>query len=154
MVEILTWKLDRPAFNSFEDISQGQGELTVDYTENVDCRWGAFGICLGPLFTTVSLSASGGTPATVNAMQHLTRMTGQDRQSTIRLNLRAIREGTQPDIYIKANDHVNIGTSFWATPLAVVRSGFRFTYGFGFLVDRNFGNDIFGPPPSNTGRGF
>jgi hypothetical protein len=21
------------------------------------------------------------------------------------------------------------------------------TYGFGFLLDRNFGNDVFGPPP-------
>jgi len=23
------------------------------------------------------------------------------------------------------------------------------TYGFGFLLDRNFGNDVFGPPPEN-----
>ena len=24
------------------------------------------------------------------------------------------------------------------------------TYGFGFLLDRNFGNDVFGPPPENN----
>jgi hypothetical protein len=44
---------------------------------------------------------------------------------------------------------VNVGTSFWATPLAVIRGGFRASYGFGFLLDRNFGNDVFGAPPSD-----
>ena len=45
-----------------------------------------------------------------------------------------------------------IGTTFWATPLAVVRNGLRATYGFGFLLDRNFGNDVFGAPPSDNNR--
>ncbi len=77
----------------------------------------------------------------------LTRMIGRDRQATIRLDGRAIAEQTQPDVYLKANDRINVGTNFWALPLAVVRNGFRANYGFGLLVDRNFGNDIFGPPP-------
>jgi hypothetical protein len=35
----------------------------------------------------------------------------------------------------------------------VIRNGFRMTYGFGFLIDRNWGNDIFGAPPTNiTGQ--
>ena len=42
--------------------------------------------------------------------------------------------------------------AFWATPLAVIRGGLRATYGFGFLLDRNFGNDVFGAPPSNVSR--
>jgi hypothetical protein len=50
---------------------------------------------------------------------------------------------------MKSDDHVIIGTNFWATPLAVIRNGFRMTYGFGFLIDRNWGNDIFGAPPTN-----
>jgi protein involved in polysaccharide export with SLBB domain len=79
----------------------------------------------------------------------LTRMIGTERQATIRLNGRAIAEQTQPDVYLKANDRINIGTNFWALPLAVVRNGFRVSYGFGFLIDRNFGNDIFGAPPDN-----
>ncbi len=79
----------------------------------------------------------------------LTRMVGTDTQATIRLNLRAIAEGTQPDIFLKSNDMVNIGTNFWMFPLAVVRNGFRASYGFGFLLDRNFGNDVFGAPPAN-----
>ncbi len=80
----------------------------------------------------------------------LTRMIGRDRQATIRLDGRAIAEATQPDVYLKANDRINVGTNFWALPLAVIRNGFRASYGFGFLVDRNFGNDIFGPPPDAT----
>ena len=49
------------------------------------------------------------------------------------------------------NDHINIGTNFWAFPLAVVRGGLRVSYGFGLLADRNFGNDIFGAPPRTIG---
>ena len=48
------------------------------------------------------------------------------------LNLRAIAEGTQPDVYIKPDDRINVGTNFWATPLAVLRGGFRVNYGSGF----------------------
>lgn len=81
----------------------------------------------------------------------LTRMVGENRQATIMLNYRAVVEGTQPDVVLKPNDIVNIGTNFWAYPLAVIRGGFRTTYGFGFLMDRNFGNDVFGAPPSNIG---
>jgi polysaccharide export outer membrane protein len=79
----------------------------------------------------------------------LTRMVGPDRQATIMLDMRSIAEGTQPDVFLKPDDHINVGTNFWALPLAVVRNGFRASYGFGFLLDRNFGNDVFGPPPTN-----
>ncbi|MEQ8769659.1 MAG: polysaccharide biosynthesis/export family protein [Phycisphaerales bacterium] len=82
----------------------------------------------------------------------LTRMVGPDEEATIMLNLRAIAEGTQPDLYLKPNDRINVGTNFWATPLAVIRGGFRASYGFGFLLDRNFGNDVFGAPPTNVGN--
>lgn len=79
----------------------------------------------------------------------LTRIVGDGREATIRVNLAAIRRRTEPDLYLKPNDHVVIGTSWIATPLAVIRNGFRATYGFGFLLDRNFGNDVFGAPPSS-----
>ncbi|GMV24213.1 MAG: hypothetical protein AMXMBFR58_02440 [Phycisphaerae bacterium] len=79
----------------------------------------------------------------------ITRIVGRDRQATIRLNLRSISEQTEPDIYLKPDDRINVGTNFWALPLAVLRGGFRTNYGFGFVVDRNFGNDIFGPPPED-----
>jgi len=80
----------------------------------------------------------------------LVRKVGPNREATVRLNLAAIRRRTEPDIYLKPDDHIIIGTSFWATPLAVIRNGFRATYGFGFLLDRNFGNDVFGAPPRSA----
>ncbi|GIW74098.1 MAG: hypothetical protein KatS3mg103_0620 [Phycisphaerales bacterium] len=79
----------------------------------------------------------------------LVRMLEGDRQAIIQLDLRAINRGLEPDIYLKPNDRLNVGSSIWSYPLAVVRNGFRATYGFGFLLDRNFGNDVFGPPPTD-----
>ncbi len=81
----------------------------------------------------------------------ITRILGPGRQAIVRVNLRAIAEGTQPDVYLKADDRVNVGSNFWAIPLAVLRNGFRASYGFGMVIDRNFGNDIFGAPPFDRG---
>lgn len=79
----------------------------------------------------------------------LIRRIGPSREATIRVNLKAIRNRGEPDIFMRPDDHVIIGTNFFATPLAVIRNGFRMSYGFGFLLDRNFGNDVFGAPPEN-----
>lgn len=95
------------------------------------------------------IAAGGLGPAAIPGRVDLTRVVGPNRQATVRLDLRAIAERTHPDVYLKPDDIVNIGTNFWAYPLAVVRNGLRASYGFGFLLDRNFGNDIFGPPPVN-----
>ncbi len=82
----------------------------------------------------------------------LTRRVGTNRQATVRLNLAAIRNRTQPDVLLKPDDSIIVGTNWVATPLAIIRNGFRATYGFGFLLDRNFGTDVFGAPPLNDGR--
>ncbi|MHA7814085.1 MAG: polysaccharide biosynthesis/export family protein [Phycisphaerales bacterium] len=105
---------------------------------------------VGKLTLTRAIASGGDfAPTAIPERVDLTRMVGPDEQATIMLNARAIFEGTQPDIYIKPDDMINIGTNFWATPLAVLRGGFRSSYGFGFLLDRNFGNDVFGAPPTN-----
>ncbi|MCA9310390.1 MAG: SLBB domain-containing protein, partial [Phycisphaerales bacterium] len=98
------------------------------------------------------ISAGGLSAIGIPERVDLIRMVGPDRQGMVRLNYRAIADGTQPDILLKPDDIVDIGTNWWATPLAVVRGGFRASYGFGFLLDRNFGNDVFGPPPTNVGN--
>lgn len=95
--------------------------------------------------TRAVVSAGGLSSLAVPERVDLTRMVGKDRQATIRLDLRAVKEGTMPDIYLKRDDIINVGTNFWAYPLAVVRNGFRATYGFGFVLDRNFADDVFGP---------
>ncbi len=107
----------------------------------------------GRLTLTRAITSAGGlNGVAIPERVDLTRIVGVNEQATIMLNLRAIQEGTQPDVYIKPDDRINVGTNFWATPLAVLRSGFRTNYGFGFLLDRNFGNDVFGAPPSNVNR--
>lgn len=105
----------------------------------------------GRITLTKAIVAAGGlSPIGVPERVDLTRMVGDALQATIRLNLRAIFEGTQPDVFLKPDDVVNVGTNFWAQPLAIIRNGFRMSYGFGFLLDRNFGNDVFGAPPINV----
>ncbi len=121
------------------------------YIDGEVVRPGPYGLPpLGDLTLMRAITAAGGLNGlAIPERVDLTRMVGNDEQATIMLNMRAIAEGTQPDIYLKPNDRINVGTNFWATPLAVVRAGLRATYGFGFLLDRNFGNDVFGAPPSN-----
>ncbi len=105
---------------------------------------------VGRLTIKQAVAAGGGLSAVaIPERVDLTRRIGDDREATIRLNLRAIFEGTQPDVFVKPEDQLNFGTNFFATPLAIIRNGFRMTYGFGFLMDRNFGNDVFGPEPVN-----
>lgn len=101
--------------------------------------------------TLSRLVAAAGDPSPLAVPERvdLTRIVGVGREATVRVNLAAIRRRTEPDLYLKPNDHIIIGTSWVATPLAVIRNGFRATYGFGFLLDRNFGNDVFGAPPGS-----
>lgn len=99
---------------------------------------------VGKLTLLRAIDAAGGlTPIGVAERVDLTRMVGDNRQATIRLDLRAIAEGTQPDITMKRDDRINIGTNFWSYPLAIFRNGLRMTYGFGFVVDKNFSDNIF-----------
>jgi protein involved in polysaccharide export with SLBB domain len=86
-------------------------------------------------------------PIAVPEKVSLTRRLGDNSQATVTLNYAAIIQRTEPDIFLKPNDHISIGTNWGATPIAIIRNGFRATYGFGFLLDRNFGNDVFGRPP-------
>jgi protein involved in polysaccharide export with SLBB domain len=105
---------------------------------------------IGRLTLTRVITAAGGLGGlAIPSRVDVTRVVGPNEQATIMVDYRAIAEGTQPDIYLKRDDRINIGTNFWATPLAIIRGGFRTNYGFGFLLDRNFGNDVFGAPPTN-----
>ncbi|QDU70257.1 polysaccharide biosynthesis/export family protein [Mucisphaera calidilacus] len=88
-------------------------------------------------------------PIAIPERVELTRRISDNQQASIRLNLRAIFDMTEPDIYLKPNDRINIGTNFVAAPLAVIRNGFRMSYGFGFVLDRNFDENVFGPRENN-----
>ncbi|MEM9373130.1 MAG: polysaccharide biosynthesis/export family protein [Planctomycetota bacterium] len=126
-------------------------EIGNFYVDGEVLRPGVFALPqVGKMTLMRAITSTGGlAPTAIPERVDLTRVVGPDEQATIMLNLRAIAEGTQPDVYIRRDDLINVGTNFWATPLAVLRGGFRTSYGFGFLLDRNFGNDVFGAPPTN-----
>jgi polysaccharide export outer membrane protein len=66
------------------------------------------------------------------------RRIGNDREVHVRINLSKIFAGKEPNLYMKPYDEVLVGTNALAPFLAAIRGGFRLTYGFGFLYDRNF----------------
>lgn len=66
------------------------------------------------------------------------RVQGTDRQITIPVNLDAVFAGLEDDVLLRSDDLINVGTHFVAPFLFVIRNSFRFTYGFGFVYDRNF----------------
>lgn len=68
------------------------------------------------------------------------RRTGPDQEMYVRVDLAKIFAGEQSDLFLKPNDIVQVGTNAAAPFLAAIRGAFRFTYGFGFLYDRNFNN--------------
>ena len=71
----------------------------------------------------------------------LVRRVAPDRQVFVRVNLSKIFDGTAPDIYLRPEDKILVGTNAIAPFMAVLRNAFRFTYGAGFLYDRNFAYD-------------
>jgi hypothetical protein len=54
------------------------------------------------------------------------------------VDIEKIFAGTEPDMYLRPDDQVLVGTNIIAPFLAALRNGFRITYGFGFLYDRNY----------------
>ncbi|MBN1765868.1 MAG: polysaccharide biosynthesis/export family protein [Sedimentisphaerales bacterium] len=79
----------------------------------------------------------------------ITRRLGRDKSGnfkevTVRINLQKLLEGSQPNLFIKPNDIINVGSHPVARFVAVIRNSFRSTYGFGFVYDRNFADKDFG----------
>lgn len=69
------------------------------------------------------------------------RRIGADKEIFVRVDLAKIFEGQQPDLFLKPDDQVYVGTHFVAPFLAAARGAFRLTYGLGFLYDRNYAYD-------------
>jgi protein involved in polysaccharide export with SLBB domain len=71
------------------------------------------------------------------------RRIGNNKEEIVRVDLDKIFSGEQPDIYIKPQDIINVGTHATSIWRAVLRNAFRATYGFGFVYDRNFADRDF-----------
>ena len=73
------------------------------------------------------------------------REQGTDKQITIPVNLDHVFYGLEDDLLLRDDDIVNVGTDVIAPFLYIIRNSFRFTYGFGFVYDRNFADkDAYG----------
>ncbi|MGC9260674.1 MAG: polysaccharide biosynthesis/export family protein [Phycisphaerae bacterium] len=77
-------------------------------------------------------------PLAIPRRCELIRRIGHNQEITIQVNMQAIFSGQEPDIFLKPYDTLNVGTDFFATPLAIIRNGFSASYGFGFTYDRNY----------------
>jgi len=64
-----------------------------------------------------------------------------DHEVVMRIDLDKIFSMEQPDIYLRPDDQIMVGTNALAPFLAAIRGAFRATYGFGFLYDKNFAYD-------------
>jgi polysaccharide biosynthesis/export protein len=84
------------------------------------------------------VSAGGPDDFAIPRRTEIIRRVGGDKEVFVRVNLLQILDGEQPDIFLKPDDEVYVGTDLLAPFLAAVRNSFRLTYGFGFLYDRNF----------------
>ena len=110
-------------------------------------RPGTYGIGAVPVTLTRAIAAAGSIGVLAEpAKVDLVRRIGPDRQEIVQLDLAKIFSGLQPDYYIKKDDIINIGTSPISPWLAVLRNGFRATYGFGFVYDRNYADRDVGEP--------
>lgn len=96
--------------------------------------------------------AAAGNLGTLAWPQHcqLVRRIGGDREEHVVVDLDAIFAGRAPDIYMKPQDLLNVGTNFVTTFLAAIRTGFYANYGFSFSYERNFyGMDGFDLTPND-----
>jgi protein involved in polysaccharide export with SLBB domain len=86
-----------------------------------------------------AISAAGGLSALADPSRaELIRRIGGNQEQILAINIDRIFSGTEPDIILKSDDVVNVGSNPLMPFLAVLRNAFRATYGFGFVYDRNF----------------
>lgn len=78
----------------------------------------------------------------------LIRRIGKNQEQTIPINVEKIMQGEAPDLFLKKNDIIAVGTHWSSSFLAVLRNAFRMTYGFGFVYDRNFSDPMEATPSS------
>jgi len=102
-----------------------------------------------PMTLTGAIAAAGGLgPLAWPENVEVRRRIDENHEAIVQVNLRRIAEGTQPDFFIKPHDIINVGTHPSARWLAILRTAFRATYGFGFIYDRNFADRDYQRPIS------
>jgi protein involved in polysaccharide export with SLBB domain len=102
-------------------------------------RTGVYSLTGQKITIKQAIDGAGGFDAlAIPARTEVIRRIGKDKEVFAVVNMDKVFAGQQPDVFLKPNDTVRVGTAFWAPFLAAARNGFRMTYGFGFLYDRNY----------------
>jgi polysaccharide biosynthesis/export protein len=84
------------------------------------------------------ISAGGFDQVAIPGRAEIIRRIGQNKEVYVRVDLDKIFAGEQPDLYLKPNDIVYVGTNVIAPFLSAFRNAYRISYGFGFSYDQNF----------------
>jgi hypothetical protein len=103
-------------------------------------RGGVYSLTGRKVTLKMAIAAAGGLdPVAIPRRCDLVRRVG-NTEVTIQVDLQRIFDAEQPDIFLKPNDLVNVGTDMIAPFLAVTRNAYRASYGWAFTYDRNFYN--------------
>jgi polysaccharide export outer membrane protein len=102
-------------------------------------RPGVFSLTGREITIRQAISAAGGlSPLADPSRAELIRRIGGNQEQILSINIDRIFAGKEPDIILKPDDVLNVGSNPLMPFLAVLRNAFRATYGFGFVYDRNF----------------
>ena len=128
------------------------GQVGVVYIDGEISRPGVYNLPTSGRLTLSRLVAAAGGVSELAIPERcdLIRRLGSDKEACVRISLAAIRNRAEPDVFLKPDDHIIVGTNFWALPLARFRRDLSFPNSVGFQLDRNFGNDVFGAPPTGV----
>lgn len=127
---------------SFDLINVPPGNVGEYFMMGNVTRTGAYDLTGRRLTVKEAIAAAGGFgPLAWPSRADLVRRISRDEEQIIQLDLDAIFAGTAPDFYLKPNDIINVGSAPQAVFMAVIRNAFRFSYGFGFVYDRNFADE-------------
>ncbi len=88
--------------------------------------------------TQAVIAARGLDPLAWPTRCEIRRRLDRDREQITQWDLARIMSGQDPDVFIRPNDVINIGTHALAPFLYTIRNAFRFAYGFSFSYDRNW----------------
>jgi polysaccharide biosynthesis/export protein len=84
------------------------------------------------------VSAGGGDQEVIPSRTEIIRRLNRNQEVFVRVELDKVLNGTAPDMYLKPDDLVWVGTNALAPFISAVRNGFRVTMGLGFVYDQNF----------------
>lgn len=115
------------------------GPVGTFYLDGHVVRPGVYSLTGQEMTLTQAIAAAGGLDQIAWPTRcEIRRRIDGDREEITQWDLSRIMDGRDPDLFLKKEDVIRVGTHAIAPLLATIRNSFRLTYGFGFVYDRNF----------------